>query len=518
MSNRRYPKLDHNPSENKAVQGVGYSQNIKLFQFLMNEYAGVEFILNIAESTIDFLKRFKTKNKGYQATLNLLKYGIPAVVLISEFFAKLKKFRMIRSGKNTVSNEREEKVRGLMGIKNEKVYIDNFSFNIGAEVSRWILRSQKTKSFKIIGYYQYDTLQPIQDTYKEDGSTLLTLIEYQNKKYVWMFKMLRGPEGASVIECSSVFADVDNRTNVNGLKGDIYKEFLQHFDFKSNVLLLSPYGLNAIPRQVVTEKPRNFDIKKFSMEINKTLKRGKKRGWVFVGLPGTGKSTIIHSLEMAITDYPIVYLCTECFHSNYTVQETFNTLKYLQPCIAITEDLDSCGLKDKNPVLGEYLEQVDDVDNKLNIVLVASINDTGLVHYSLINRPGRYDEVVMIKPPQEIEDIYDIMKCRYEKNRKTDPEITEPFLSINEIDKKCFDTILLRKFTQADICEIIEKSLLIENHITNENLVISIKNLEESKLALKECNFGGHDPYSCIDDKKDDPDITEGAPMEPYRM
>lgn len=506
MRKRKYAvSSDSGPTNVQA----GYSQNVKLITFLLSEYAGVEFILNIADSTLDFLKRFKQKNKRYQTALTLLKYGIPAGVLISEVVAKINKFYKIKAGKNTVSNENVEKVKEILGIKDDKISIDNYSFQIGDEVTRWLLQRPKTESFKIVGYHQYDNLQSIADTYKEDDSTLITVIDLEGSKFVWMIRMFRNTEGDIYVRFSDIYTTMDKLSKISVLRALIYKEFIKHFDIEHNILLLSPGGLGTCPRQEVVERSKQLDINKWSAEMRKVLKRKKKRGWALVGIPGTGKSTIIHCLETIITEYPMVYLGPNCFSSSGTIRDTFQTLRYIQPCIAVIEDLDSCELRDKKQSLGEFLEQIDDVDNLLNIILIATVNDTSLVHYSLINRPGRFDEVVRIGTPKDYEEVYGIMKCRYDKNKRADSEIVEEFMSYKNVYKGHFDNIIERKYTQADICEIIEKALLIDNSVTDESIDISIKNLEESKKALRECNFGGADPFKYSGDDK-----CESAPAE----
>lgn len=500
---KKYNSLS-NRRQGENVPVAGYSSNIKFLQYLFLEYGSFEFILDIADSVLDFLKRFYSKNKKYHRVLTLLKYGIPAAVILSDFITKIKAYRKMKEGKTSVTNENDEKIRELFGIKNSKISFDSMQFHIGTEVTRWLLERPRVKSLNISGYYYFESLESVTDIYKEDDTTIITVLEIGDSKFAWLLRMFRSADGEIYIRFSDVHTTAENISKINVLKSAIYREFINHFDVENNVLMISSSGLSTCPRQDIVEKPKQFNINKFSEGIRKTLIRKKKRGFVLVGVPGTGKSTLIHCLESEIREYPIIYLSSNCFSGPSSVKETFSTLRYLQPCIAIIEDLDSCELKDKRQSLGEFLEQIDDVDNTLNIVIIASVNDTSLVHYSLINRPGRFDEVIMVKTPQDEEEVYGIMKCRYDKNKKVDPEITKKFMSFKDIEKGLLEEVVRKKFTQADVCEIVEKSLLLENVVTNKTIRESILSLEESKRALRECNFNGGDPFK----------YSEEAPVE----
>jgi len=290
--------------------------------------------------------------------------------------------------------------------------------------------------------------------------------------------------------------------SIQRLKNVIFKEFINSFDTKNNVLYFSYTGLYARERQKVTCKINQFNVSELSAEIKKVIVRKKKRGYAFVGVPGTGKSTIIRKLEGVLRDYPIVYISPSNFGSQTDINRTFTTITYIQPCIVILEDLDSFDFKKKSSRLGTFLDKIDDVNKRLNAVFIATINDTDLVHYTLINRPGRFDQVMMVRPPSDPVEVYDVMAERYRRNKETEEYIKGNFLKWDQVSSEIFKSIIDQKFTQADICEVVEKALLINPKIDNDTLGMSVRSLIASKKAIKECNFHDTDPFE-VEDSED---------------
>ena len=516
MSNRHRSRgLARPTSDLTAPKDVaGYSKDISFARFILEEYGDLNFVLDLSDSLLDFGKRFFKKNTGYQSTLTVLKYGIPATVLTTQLVSKIRKYQTIKSGKNTVYNEREARVKQALGIKSEKTDLYNDSFYLGRDVFFWLFQKPKTELFKILGFYAYENLTPITDVWSGEKGTMVIVIEFEGTKLAWIFSsQMSVTDDISIRESTITFESHSEASayKTPRLKGAIYKEFLNHFDIKNNVITLSNAGLQAQRRQQVKESIHQFDLVRFSDEIKKVLTKKKKRGYAFVGIPGTGKSTIIRKLEGLITDYPIIYTTAANYDSRWSIQETFTTVTFMQPCIVVMEDLDSYELRDKKGNLGVFLDLIDDVNSRLNAVFIATINDTSLVHYTLINRPGRFDQVILIKPPQSPEEVYGIMKTRYNKSRSSSIE----FLSIEDIGTDILESIVSSRYTQADICEIIEKALLMEDSITVGTIRDSLSQLGSSKQAIRQCDFKGDDPRSLVENCTVSIDVGEpSAPPE----
>lgn len=502
--NRRPGGFELSRERNYATktEPAGYSKypkEIKFHQFLLLEYGNSDFAIDIADSILSFAQKFFRGKKKYQTTVTLLKYGIPAAILTSQIVEKFKKYRKIKSGDNGIYDQKQRELIELMGIDNKRLCeVRSLDFPLGREVFNWIFQKSKTTKFKVLGFYNYDGLKPIADVFAVDSGVIFILIEFEGEKIVIEANILFSMQDECMVR-SPILHHTGDPEKPPRLKATIFKEFIDHYDTTNNVIYLHSNEMRTFPRQHIKEETLQFNMDRFADEIRKVLKRGKKRGFAFVGVPGTGKSTIIRKLESVITEYPIVYATQSNFLSEYDIAETFMTMSYLQPCIVILEDLDSYDLKDKKRNLGVFLDCIDDVNNRLNVVFLATINDTSLVHYSLINRPGRLDQVIMVKAPQNREGVHKVMQTRYLKNLGEDTGRKE-FMPIEDVDESLMAQILSKEYTQADICEIIEKALLLSDDITNETLLKSLKELEESKRAIERCNFRGQDPTLAMSD------------------
>jgi SpoVK/Ycf46/Vps4 family AAA+-type ATPase len=86
------------------------------------------------------------------------------------------------------------------------------------------------------------------------------------------------------------------------------------------------------------------------------------------------------------------------------------------------------------------------------------------------------------------------MHTRYDKNREADENIKSDFIGYEGVDKDLLKEVIANQYTQADICEIIEKALLLNDTVTNDSLKYSLQELKDSKDAIKKCNFKGEDP------------------------
>jgi len=514
---KREDSDDEKVAENHISPTSKSNKILALANFLLEEYGGPRFLIELADTVLDFAGELLPEKKKYQSIVDALKYTLPGTIATYDLYKRVNKF-LNRQDKNTTYDDQLFKILTLLGLSLENYdYIASYDVDkIGREVVAWILNKPKTEGFKILGYFG-TTLEPIDPkSLGEKTTEVFILIEIGNTKLVWYLEVKNNDFGIILYQ-SSIYGIADktiSKKKTIEFRISIIKEFIKSFDIKNNVLI---YKTGLIPREriVIEEGINQFDVHGLATEIRKVLAIGKKRGYALVGLPGTGKTSIVLKLEDMIREYPFIYLSPSEFEYKEEIKEVFSIIRCIQPCIVVLEDLDSYNFKSKTERLGIFLNEIDAVRGDLNVAFIASVNDTSNVHYSLINRPGRFDQVMMIHPPLEQTEVYQIMRTKFHKElRQFHKEASECFLvSWEDINKDLLQKALTNRLTQVDVCDIIERCLLESTSIDNNLIEKSLNALLSTKKAIKECNFKDQDPNSVIIIEAEDNGITE-APCQ----
>ena len=518
-------KINETPTASPSWEANGINikveRNFKGFlRYLLFRHGdNTKFLMELAQSSAKFARKMKLGNARFKTALDVVEYGVPAVLMTSDLFAKVKEFDKLTKEKPNIYGEREQKIRMLLGLgdKDQERSIIGGPFMVGKDVCSWIARRPNTRNFIVEGFYKYDDLKTSQTLWDVERGDVFIVIAFEERKFVWQLSYVQYEEKLTINESVIYFVSqgsepqrptvrmpvrrVDEdaeRCMVSGvldrLKSSVFRDFLDHFDVNNNTICLNR-GLTSRKRIMFKERVNQYNISGFIAEIRKVLTRGRKRGYAFVGIPGTGKSTIIRKLEDSIRDYPMVYVGADNMQYPHDIIETFRTISYMQPCIVVLEDLDSFDFDEKTERLGAFLDSIDDVNRNLNAIFIATINDTKLVHYTLINRPGRLDEVILVGPPSTAQEAYEVLEARFQKLIESDSSVKKEFPKLEEIDPKIFETIIGSNMTQADICEIAEKAVLLRDEVSDSSLHEAVAALLASKKAIKVCDFGGKSPY-----------------------
>lgn len=485
------------PNAGQANPSNGESPEDKnVFLRIIKDFGGTGLAVEIGEKILNGAEHI-FQNKTYRKTIRFLKRTLSLGIVGYGVHTSIKRFKEEKEEKS-IGDKEDKIIKGILGVKGgDDAYIERYPLEIGKEISEWLLNTTKTKRFSILGYYDDDFKKT---NSRVEGQKARLLIEIQNQKLFLETAFLK--VGKDLVPFSTKIAGINDNYHVIELfRREIFAEFVSHFNTRDNVIIYKRSGLSIRKRYSVGHNIGQFDVDAWLIELTKAMKKGKKRGYVFVGKPGNGKSLIQVELEDKIRDYPIVYVYNSAFHYEEDVTMAFDFFRSIQPCIIIFEDLDSYGLhsKDSNFFSG-FIEGLDNVHNEANICFIATVNDSSTIHYSLINRRGRFDKVFLIDRPKTDDEIIHVLKCRYKKN--TGKEFLLSKTKLKGFLKEAHG------LDRSDLCEIIDCMEITDLKLTVENLNKKLKEIKETKKALQECNFGGKDINTIPPSRK--PSIRRG--------
>jgi hypothetical protein len=159
--------------------------------------------------------------------------------------------------------------------------------------------------------------------------------------------------------------------------------------------LFKQIGGTTFDNLILPEKLKNdiqADVQRFFASREAYEKYGIpwKRGLLFVGPPGNGKTHAIKALINA-TGRPCLYIKT--FESDNWAEETgirrvFERARAASPCLLILEDLDSMVTDDNRSF---FLNEMDGFASNLGILTIATTNHPGKLDPAILDRPSRFD-------------------------------------------------------------------------------------------------------------------------------
>lgn len=513
-----------------------------LFNFLEREYDNdLEKMMRRISSmaTLGLFTRF-IKNEKWRKRIQLCQGLISAGLFTTDFVMHIKNYRkFLKEEHSSLHDKRMLKVCKILGIEKHHAdygdvpYIELF---VNPDIIAWMLNQPNTKKFKILNYYNIETgEEQVINTSDQQVQTGI-LLSFDNKKMLWDLdvKIITGIYYAkhSFLLGENLRGDSDYKSFFRQL---IMSDYTDSLDTQKNALFFDAWGyLITKPRRKVAENINQYNVPALITEIREVLDKKRRRAYAFVGRQGVGKSAILRKIEEEIAEYIIIHLTPSDFDSGSELKDRFSIIKHLQPAVVVIEDLDACGLKDKNRLTGDFLNCIDEINKDLNIVLVVSINDTSSVHYTILNRPGRFDRVEEIKSPQTVDEIKEVMlsKIASVKLNYCNDEINDRDLVQDKEFENVLSKCLSMQFTQAEITSAIVEQAFIDINIDMKSGIIqenwsgisckkftgyinkAINKHLKTKEALKHCNFNNKNPEENLEDSKC-PDAT-GPSLRSY--
>lgn len=208
-----------------------------------------------------------------------------------------------------------------------------------------------------------------------------------------------------------------------------------------------------------------------------------KRGVIFEGPPGTGKS-LLGKIICTTTTWTFVWVTPKFLTKTSDIADIVGICRDLSPSVLFLEDIDLYGgAREQNAnagLLGELMNQLDGIQENKDIITIATTNNVEVLEKALLDRPGRFDKVIKFDAPSDAV-------------RK---EMIRAFMKKSNIGKDV-DLDELAKLTEgltgAQIREFINMSLLLavddESYDENQLILVQPKHFKRSVSSVKRKDF-----------------------------
>lgn len=149
---------------------------------------------------------------------------------------------------------------------------------------------------------------------------------------------------------------------------------------------------------------RDVDTFFDSRDTYEKLKVPWKRGVIYYGPPGNGKTVSIKAMMHALYDrkkpVPTLYVKTlsNFFGPEYAINQIFSLARREAPCYLVFEDLDSVVTDE---VRSYFLNAVDGIQKNDGILMVGSTNHLDRLDPGIAKRPSRFDRKYLFPNPSE---------------------------------------------------------------------------------------------------------------------
>ena len=143
-----------------------------------------------------------------------------------------------------------------------------------------------------------------------------------------------------------------------------------------------------------------------------------KRGALFIGPPGNGKT---HTIKALVNQLGRPCLLAKGFKSEYATDQenmgvVFKRARMAAPCLLVLEDLDAM-IDDKNRAF--FLNELDGFESNKGLVVLATTNHPDRLDPAILNRPSRFDRKYHFDLPAPSERLAYIVAW----NKKLQPEL-----------------------------------------------------------------------------------------------
>ena len=122
-----------------------------------------------------------------------------------------------------------------------------------------------------------------------------------------------------------------------------------------------------------------------------------KRGLLFSGPPGNGKTMLLKVIAASYPQWKFIYFKDDPHKDNDDIDDVFDLAKDMGQSIICFEDLDT--LFRRSITLSHFLNKIDGFEDQHGMMIVATTNHPEDIDPALTSRPSRFDRVYTIGNP-----------------------------------------------------------------------------------------------------------------------
>ena len=285
---------------------------------------------------------------------------------------------------------------------------------------------------------------------------------------------------------------IDPDTFLDDIQRIFYEMYVEKINVHANFMKIDGSQLVVCPRIEIRENITNIDVEGLTRAGRKTLENKRRRGVVLVGEPGTGKTIATHKIINNFRDKLVFWVSADSINSTAGIRNIRKMFKMFEGCIVVFDDLDAAPLTAKNEVTNEFLSMLDGT-NKMSCFMLATVNDPSKIHMAIINRAERFDDIVEVKKPREINEVSDIIISKandvgyfFKKDSDRATKGILKFTAKSEEFKVLCQKILDASFTQVMVAGLVSDC---EMYATGDDMTIAdldraiVKRLESINCA-----------------------------------
>lgn len=221
------------------------------------------------------------------------------------------------------------------------------------------------------------------------------------------------PKGQRGLEFSEVFfRELEQRVNAGATyRGRVISLEQQH-EYSGKGGAVKVHRLRNVRREEVILPQRTLllldrNVQKFiaARDHIKGLGLSTKKGLLFYGLPGTGKTHTIHYLASQLPQHTTLLITAEQVG---LLDEYFRLARFLQPSLVVVEDVDliarardQMGSVCEEVLLNKLLNEMDGLREDADVLFILTTNRPDQLEPALSARPGRIDQAIEFPLPDD---------------------------------------------------------------------------------------------------------------------